>query len=213
MKISKVLIADKQALAVAGIRYLLENFPEFVVVGEVKSWQAVNDNFLCDTPDLLLLDYAYLTGFSYEGYRQLNQKYPTTKLVIITDDQDQQRVLQILQANTAAFLTKDCSRDEILTALQTVASGQKFYCESVLQLLMDQSAAAGKNDSIESLNSRELEIIRYIADELPTDAIADRLHLSPHTINAHRKRILKKLGVKTPVGLVVKALRLQLVQL
>ncbi|MGB3589606.1 MAG: response regulator transcription factor [Tunicatimonas sp.] len=213
MKVSKVLIADKQTLTVVGIRNLLESFPEFVVIGEVDSWQAVNDNFTRDTPNLLLIDYAHLTGFSYEGYQRFNQEHPATKLIVITDDQDRQRVLQILQANTAAFLTKECSRNEILTALQAVANGQKFYCESVLQLLMDQSILVEKDDPINSLSPRELQIIQYIAQEISTKAIADELNLSPHTINAHRKRILKKLDVKTPVGLVVKALRLQLIKL
>jgi len=211
--VTKVLIADSQALAVAGIRYLLENLSGFTMIGSVNNWKTLIAAFQEDAPDLLLFDYTHLEGFSHEHYQQLHQHYPSTTLFAITADQNHQQILRILQANTTAFLTKECSQEEILTALRAVASGQKFYCETVLQLLMEQSIQKQTDSSENSISPRELQIIQYIAQELPTEAIANALNLSPHTINAHRKRILKKLNVKTPVGLVVKALRLQLIKL
>ncbi len=207
MKVFKILIADGQSLTVAGISYLIEGLSGFTVVGKVDNWQALTNTFQREVPDVLIFDYIHLEGFSHERYQQFTQQYPLVKFFAITADQNHQQVLPILQANTSAFLTKDCSEEEIVTALQAVISGQKFYCESVLQLLMNRSMSQN------SMSPREIQIIQYISQELSTQEIADQLHLSPHTINAHRKRILKKLEAKTPIGLVLQALRHQLISL
>ncbi|MEM6844775.1 MAG: response regulator transcription factor [Bacteroidota bacterium] len=207
MKLSKVLIADSQVLVVAGIRHLLEGIPAVTIISEVSDWKSVLEAFQQDQPDIVIFDYIYLDGFSTKRYRQLSRQYPSVKFFAITADQSHPQILEILQTNTTAFLSKDCSRGEIINALQTIISGQKYFCETVLQLLMDQST------STSAITPREIEIIQYIADELSTQEIANKLNLSPHTINAHRKRILKKLDVKTPIGLVLQALRHQLISL
>jgi DNA-binding NarL/FixJ family response regulator len=101
----------------------------------------------------------------------------------------------------------------VLNAFHAVADGQKFFCNRVLDLLMENKVK--KNDFTEgsTLSPREIQIIRHISEGLSTQQSADKLHLSPHTINAHRKNILKKLDANTPIELIVKALRLKIVPL
>jgi DNA-binding NarL/FixJ family response regulator len=208
---TKVLVADTQSIVVSGIRYLLEKNPSFTIIGDVSSWETTLVAVQNNPPDLLILDYLTLSGCTYEGLQQFGRQYPSIRICIVTNDQDQKRILHYLQINPLVFLTKSCSQQEIITSLQAATSGQKFFCNKVLQILMDQSVQSEQDSLKNSLSYREIQIIRLISQELSTQTIADKLNLSPHTINAHRKRILKKLGVKSPVGLVVEAMRLQLI--
>jgi len=208
---TKVLVADTQSIVVSGIRYLLEKDPSFTIIGDAANWETTLKLVKREPPDLLILDYLTLSGCTYEGLQQFGQQYSSIRICIVSSDQDQKRILHYLQINPSVFLTKSCSHKEIVTALQAAASGQKFFCNQVLQILMDQSVQSEQDSLKNSLSYREIQIIRLISQELSTQTIADKLNLSPHTINAHRKRILKKLGVKSPVGLVVEAMRLQLI--
>jgi len=208
---TKVLIADTQSLVVSGMRYLLEKNSSFEIVGDAADWKSTLTLVQNESPELLILDYLTLSECAYECLQQFRQQHPSVRICIVTSDQDQKRILHYLQINPSVFLTKSCSHKEIITALQAAASGQKFFCNKVLQILMDQSVQSEQDSLKNSLSYREIQIIRLISQELSTQTIADKLNLSPHTINAHRKRILKKLGVKSPVGLVVEAMRLQLI--
>lgn len=214
MKKMRVLIADNQALTVAGITHLLEEDGKYDIIGVVSGRNELHYHILHHSPDLLVLDYANVTDFSTDDCVLLQQQYPTLKLFILTALPDREQILSVIQSEVVAFLTKDCSHNEVMNAFRTVYEGQKFYCNSVLNVLTEQSRPTGRNTgSRPGLSSRELQIVKCIAQDLSTHDIAAELNLSPHTINAHRKRILKKLNAKSPVGLVMTALRLQLIPL
>ena len=209
----QVLVADNQELALAGIQHLLDSQATFQVVGEVNHWEKLPSFLQQYTPDMLVLDYRVLPGFTADKLSELLKQYQSLKLFILTTDTDHPRILKILHMGVLAFLTKDCSQKEIIHAFHAVANGQKFFCNTVLDLLTDPDA---QNPPIHpvaaSLTERERQIVLLIAQEHFTESIANQLSLSPHTINAHRKRILKKLNVTSPIGLVVQALHLDIIR-
>ncbi len=188
----RVLLADDQELARAGIRYLLETETDYKITGEVHQWEELTLRIQQDSPSILVLDYLDFSGFPPEGFQWLSERYPTLKLFILTADNRRERMLPVLQSGVLAFLTKDCSQREIVSAFHAVAEGQKFYCNSVLNVLTDTAQSKSTVDT--PFSSRELQIIKFIAQDFSTQTIATKLNLSPHTINAHRKRILRKLG-------------------
>ncbi len=209
----QVLVADNQELALAGIQHLLNSETTFQIVGEVSHWENLSPYLQQHLPNVLLIDYLFLPGFTVDKLSSLQKQYPSLKLFVLTTDTDHPRILKILHMGVLAFLTKDCSREEIIRAFHAVANGQKFFCNTVLDLLTDPNA---QNPSIHpivaSLTERERQIIQLIAQEHSTESIANQLSLSPHTINAHRKRILKKLNVTSPVGLVIQSLHLDIIR-
>jgi len=207
MKVTQVLIADPQELALAGIERILSKENTFEVCGQVKNKTELDKSLRTHPPDILVLDYEKLAGFTAESCIQLAQKHPDLKIFIITADQQQENILQVLESGVLAFLTKDCSRQEILNAFYSITQGQKFFCNRVLDVLMNQKIYRSSHDSSSGeLTERETQIIRYIAKGKGTQEIASVLNLSPHTINAHRKNILKKLDATSPVEMIVKAL-------
>ena len=210
----RVLLADDQELTKAGIRYLLEQQADFQVVGEVRRWNDLSPRIRETCSDVVVLDYLRCSEFTLSLFQQLRDDHPAVKIFILTADTNQQRMLSVLQTGVEAFLTKSCSAQEIAQAFRALGDQQKFYCTLVLDLLTHPDTSSRRvRPEVASLSGRELQIIHRIAQDLSTQQIADQLALSPHTINAHRKRILKKLDVTSPVGLVTRALHLDIIRL
>jgi DNA-binding NarL/FixJ family response regulator len=202
---SKVLVADTQDIIFSGLMHLLDGHPEYKVGGRVTEGSKLPEMVGQTSAELLIIDYD-LIPFSEADCRQLLLTYPGLKIVIFTNSQDHVKTLNILQAGVHAFLSKNCGSNEITYALQMVASGQKFFCSSVLDLLTQSPAKEKKASDRIQFSSRELQILELIAQDLSTQEIAEKLMLSPHTIHAHRKKILRKMDVSSPIGLIKKAL-------
>ena len=213
MKVVRVLLADQQALAIAGIRHMLANSGGFEIVGETGDTRELNRLIEELSPDILALDYAHMQHFSTAACLKLIEKFPFLRIIVITADHTPGHILSMLQANVLGFITKDCSKQEVLNAFRAVSQGQKFYCSRVLDVLMDRQFNQPEPEAHELLSKREIQIISFISKGISTQEMAERLHLSPHTVNAHRKNILKKLGANSPVELIVKALQLRIIQL
>jgi DNA-binding NarL/FixJ family response regulator len=209
----RVMIADAQELAVAGLKHILSHSNRFEIIKEANEGAELSQLIAKFDPHILVLDYVHIHNFLPENIGALSQQHPEMKLVVITNDNNPEQILNVLQANVAGFLTKACTQQEVLNAFHAVADGQKFFCNRVLDLLMEKKVKKDDFTEGSALSPREIQIIRHISEGLSTQQIADKLHLSPHTINAHRKNILKKLDANTPIELIVKALRLKIVPL
>ncbi|MDF9798072.1 DNA-binding NarL/FixJ family response regulator [Catalinimonas alkaloidigena] len=212
MEPTKVFVADHQELAVAGIKQLLSREKQFEIIGQTSSKRMLEKSLQLYTPDILVLDYANLRDFNLNDCLNLSAAYPYLKVFIITADQHQKRIMQVLESGVLAFLTKDCSAHEILNAFHSIVKGQKFFCNKVLDVLMNHKVyKSNADESSDKLSEREEQIIRFIAKGMGTQQIAAELNLSPHTINAHRKNILKKLDATSPVEMIVKAMSMKII--
>ncbi len=211
---TQILIADRQDLCIAGISHILSREKNLEIIGQAGSKTALEKMLHQLTPDVLVLDYANLEGFTSGDCLHIADKYPKLKMYVITSDHRKEHIMRVLESGVLAFLTKDCSRQEILSAFHAIVKGQKFFCNRVLDVLMDQKVYKQDTDNLsKELSEREIQIIRLIAKGKGTQQIADLLNLSPHTINAHRKNILKKLDATSPVEMIVKAMQQKIIQL
>lgn len=203
-----ILLADKQPLTQAGFTAWIVNHPQLTLAATVHEGK----NFLSlvkeHQPDVVLVDYNLDNYISDE---QLQNLLDTKKRVlIITDDDDPSRILHWVSAGAQGFLTKKCSYEEIVLAVQTVAKDEKFFCHKVLDILLQQKTVHTSIVSKSILSEREKEILTWLARGKSTQAIATKLSLSPHTVHSHRKNISKKLNIKSPTEYVVHALDLGL---
>ncbi|WPP50090.1 LuxR C-terminal-related transcriptional regulator [Catalinimonas niigatensis] len=214
MELTQILIADNQELAVAGLRHLLSKEKQFEIMDQATDKADLLKKLKKHTPEILVLDYANFRDFSSDDCQKLAYQYPALKIFIITADHQQEHIMQVLESGVLAFLTKDCSNQEILSAFHSIARGQKFFCNRVLDVLMNHKVYKSSADSPSGdLSEREAQIIRFIAKGMGTQEIASQLNLSPHTINAHRKNILKKLDATSPVEMIVKAMSLKIISI
>lgn len=202
MTITTIAIWDNQYLTRQGCRQLVMDDQHFDLlwdapVGEGKLPGAA--------PDILITDPASWPRGIANPINGLNG----THVLIISDESRREVVNQWLGWRIQGFLTKHCSGEEIHNALLALSRGEKFYCNKVLEVVLEK---AGYNNGAEDcsptvLTQREIEIVNLLAAGKHTKDIAAELHLSTHTVYTHRKNILRKLGVRNVQELVIYALR------
>lgn len=149
--------------------------------------------------DLLIMDYQQPGFFLFTDLLKVRKKYPDQKILVISADNKSESLGQVLESGVEGYLTRQCDEEEILTAIFSINKGDKFYCNKILNILVERSTLPDKdaNCSPTNLTDREVEITQLIAEGLTTKKIAERLFLSEHTVSTHRKNILKKLDVSS----------------
>jgi DNA-binding NarL/FixJ family response regulator len=215
----KVLIADKNFLSRVGLELLVGELKGFELVPSVcgDKEDLINQLYL-SKPHLLIADFISL-GITTAELQELSKKYPKTKFLIITELLSKKELNAVLNSGVLSFLLKDCDKIEILEAINSTIKGQKFICSKIVSFLSAAPEIVANNSFIKSLGcdgipvtEREIDIIRGIAEGLSNKLIADKLKLSTHTVNTHRKNIMNKLGVNNTAGVVMFAVKNQLLE-
>jgi DNA-binding NarL/FixJ family response regulator len=215
----KVLIADKNFLSRVGLELLVGELKGFGLVPSVcgDKDDLVNQLFL-SKPNLLIADHTSL-GISAGELEGLVQKNTRTRFLIITEMPEKKDLGKVLSSGITSFLLKECDKSEILEAINSTIKGEKFVCSKILGFMSAAPEIVTSNTFIKSLRcdgipgtEREIDIIRCIAEGLSNKLIADRLKLSTHTVNTHRKNIMAKLGVNNTAGVVMFAVKNQLLE-
>lgn len=203
-------MADKQPLTAAGFTYFLSRDADFEVIGEVRDREDFADVLEKHKPELLVADYNVPEYLTIADLAEVRHHSPVTNILIISSDNNQPQILEVLKlAGVCGYLTKSCSREEILMAVRSTAKGERFYCHKILDILMEKSFGPTEADCDPTvLTTRETEILKLIASGRSTQQIAKSLHVSPHTIHSHRKSIIRKLNIKSPTEFVIQAITL-----
>ena len=215
----KVLIADKNFLSRVGLELLVGELKGFELVptvcGEI---QALQSQLQLSKPNLLITDFASL-GIKADALKELIKKFPRTKFLVITEMLSKNDLNKVMASGITSFLLKDCDKTEILEAINSTIKGEKFICGKIVSFLTAAPEIKSSNSFIKSLGcdgmavtEREIEIIRAIAEGLSNKLIAHKLSLSTHTVNTHRKNIMSKLGVNNTAGVVMFAVKNQLLE-
>ncbi len=210
----KVLVADKNFLSRVGLELLVGELKGFELVPSVcgEKEDLINQLQL-SKPNLAILDFISL-GISIQELEKLTKKYSKTRFLVITEILTKTEFSSILATGISSYLLKECDRLEILEAINASINGDKFVCSKIAAILTASSEIAVTNSFIKSLacdgipvTDREIDIIRCIAEGLSNKLIANKLNLSTHTVNTHRKNIMHKLGVNNTAGVVMFAVK------
>ncbi len=212
----KIILADSNDIVRIGLRTILSAKNNIDIVGEARNNDELKDQIKSFDVDLILIDYTS-GGFDIDIIPSLITVNSNLKFIAITPEQSAQTLVDALRSGVMSYVKKDCDVGEILNAVKETARGNKFFCGQILETI--QKASIDVNDiDFESfkcepivLSERELGIIILIAEGLTNAQIADQLFLSTHTVNTHRKNIMAKLGVKNTAGIVMYAVKTNLV--
>ncbi|HYG39999.1 MAG TPA: response regulator transcription factor [Cytophagales bacterium] len=207
----KVLLADNHVLSSAGLKYILSKETD-LEIKEVIDYTDLLKIMESNNHDLLLIDYQNFKDFDLKYLYELKQNCPELHIMIISSDQNKDRMSSVLNTGISGFLTKECSKEEVLLAIKSIRKGEKFFCNRVYDLLMDNLAPKKVKVNPAALTNRETEILKLIVEGNSTQNIADHLFLSYHTVNSHRKSICKKLKIKSPTELVIYAMDIGLLK-
>lgn len=212
----KVVLADSNELARVGLRAILEKKLNAEIVGEVTTdeelWQFCNKNQI----DEVVIDYSS-DGFSIDIVPKVLSRFPKINFVAITPQQSAATLMNALRSGIKSYIKKDCSVQEIVDSLIETNKGNNFFCGKILETIqraninIEDLDADGFTCDPVTLSERENEIIKMIAEGYTNAQIAEQLFLSQHTVNTHRKNILFKLGVKNTAGIVIYAVKMNIV--
>ena len=144
---------------------------------------------------------------------ELKYKYPNVLILAITPYSNAQTIVQAVKGGVESHVIKECSISEILEAFDDTIIGKKFFCTDIIKQMRSESINIKKlkfkSIKIKSidLTDRELQIVKFIAEGYTNSQIAAIIYLSNHTVNTHRKNIMKKLGVNNTAGIVMYAVK------
>lgn len=214
----RILIADDHQFILESIEILVSTMPDYEVVGTYSNGkELLNSLKTHENIDIVMSDFNMPEMNGIELTYQIRQQYPDIKILLLTVSEEANTIQEAFKAGVSGYVMKKAGKAEFELALKTIASGKKFYSESVVFELLnrDKNIADLTNETIaeklHNLSEREIEIITLIAKELSTNQIAEKLFLSPATIETHRHNILKKLGIKNSIGLVKFAMKNRLI--
>jgi len=211
----KIALVDDHALVRDGVRALLSPLPQFQIVGEAARGQELFDNIDAWQPDIILLDIR-MSGLSgLEVARMLSRDHASIRVIMLTANTDEHHLREAIKAGAQGFLPKNTTRQELFHALQTVAKGESYFGEEIAPLVyrtLTHHIRNPKEAEKNALSTREIEIVRLFAEGLSYKEVAAALHISPSTVDTHRKNIQKKLGLKNIVELVRYAIREGLIE-
>jgi DNA-binding NarL/FixJ family response regulator len=211
-----IIIADGNYLTREGLKSLIHANRDFCFVAEADNQEDLFRRVNQFTVDLLIID-ATTANFSIDTIKKVIICNPRIRILAITAPQSKRYISLAITEGVTSYLLKDCDKDEIIEAIYATSKGENFYCGKIVNGILNAPASttlvqATETEKIVScegirISSREVEIILLIAEGLTNKQIADKLFLSTHTITTHRKNIMNKVGVNNTAGLVLFALK------
>jgi DNA-binding NarL/FixJ family response regulator len=204
----RVLLVDDHTILREGIRSLLSLYDDVQVVGEARDGQEALARTGELRPDIVLMDIAMPRCNGLEATRLIRAQYPDTRVLILTQYQDQEYVVSLLQAGAAGYVLKDTAATDLVAALRTIAAGGTFLHPAAASALVEevQRKTDRDQDVPEPLTAREREILAQVALGKTNAQIALALSLSVKTVKWHRTNLMNKLGLHSIAALVRYAL-------
>lgn len=210
MSATNTFLVNPNYIPLMGWKQIIAESPHFRLIGTVSCMDQLPKHLSCRT--LILADLSQASPEDVEIIAEF-LKQPIIDLLIVIDLDHHVLIQKLQQLGIRGILTTHCDAQEIKTALDSIRLGKRFYCGDILEVMMNPNATERINKDHEVLSSRELEVLRWIVKGLTTTQIADQLNISTHTINSHRKNMLKKLQLTSPVELIVHAVKSGLIDL
>ena len=201
----RLFLADDHAILRDGLRALLELEPALHVVGEAESGEQLLAQLPATPCDVVVLD-LHMPGLDgLATTRRLRAEFPDVRILILSMTDHERAVGEVLAAGASGYVLKNAGHDEIVTAVQVVAAGQRFLCSELGLTMLEKLLAVTPESApqlMSGLTAREQEILRLVADGLTTAQIAEKLFTSPRTVESHRQNIMAKTGTKNTAALV-----------
>ncbi len=201
----RILIVDDHGVLRAGLRAILGEETNYEIVGEAGSSEEALRAAVSLLPDIVLLDLSIPGIGGIEVTRQLHERLPRTKILILTVHEDAALVREALNAGASGYVIKRAVESELLAAIESAQRGDLYVHPSMTRALLEEQQAdppRRRRGEPEALTSRETDIVRLIARGFTNKQIADSLNLSVRTVEAHRANIMGKLGVSSRAELV-----------
>jgi two-component system response regulator NreC len=211
MKKIRVLLADDHTLMRRGLRLIVEQQPDLVVVGEAEDGRQAVALSASLKPDVAVLDIGMPNLNGIEAAKQITDGKSGAAIIILSMHADESYILRALKAGTRGYLLKDSAESDLVRAIRSVAEGKSFFSPAVSKVLLEdyvkKMQRTGSEDSYDLLTPREREILQLIAEGKSNKDVANLLNLSVYTVETHRANLMDKLKLKSVPELTLYAVR------
>lgn len=206
----KLLHANDNVLMQFGFETVIKG-GGIALIDKANNEKEVRNSLKGNTYDLIIMDPLSGPGFSLAIAEQLIEDFKQQSFLIISEVENAQYTIRLMEKGVAGFLTRECDPDEIKHAVFSISKGEKFFCNKVLDLILNKEKHELDDCEPTVLSKRENEIASLIAQGLTNKEVAEQLHLSHHTVHTHRKNILRKLKINSASELTLYAFRMGLI--
>jgi DNA-binding NarL/FixJ family response regulator len=197
----KVLIADDHLLIREGLKRILSFEEDLILVGEAENGEKVFDLLDIDKPDVLLVDFNMPVMNGIEVLKRLKDEKIDLKVIMLTVENDGKTIHEAIDIGADGYMLKDSVGEEIVEAIKTVYSGEKYIDKSLVSLLFSgfKNKARKASNILDNLSKREIEVLVRISRGLGNKEIGEQLYLSEKTIKNYATTIFRKIGVEDRV--------------
>ncbi len=201
-----VIIVDDFELSRLGLRHMLKSIPFIEETREAINSKELFEHLKKDEADLILMDVHLEDENGIEVTQQVINKYPHTYIIAITSSQDIKNFIDMINAGASGFLLKNVTQTELKKAISHILKGETYYSKEFMTVAKQLQPKQRKKSAVQ-LSDRELEVLKHICQGYSNQEIAEKLALSSHTIDAHRKKLLSKIGAKNTASMIMISLR------
>ena len=214
MNIIKLFILDDHQMLLDGLKALLVNESRYSIIGEANNGTLALELISENLPDIVITDINMPEMDGIQFTKLLLEKHPKVKVIALSMFGEKSTISEMLEAGVSGYILKNTGKQELIDALEKVASGGKFLSDEVLVEMMKaitENEERKEEETKAHLTDREKEIIKLIAKEFNNAKIGEMLFISERTVETHRKNIFRKTGTKTVVGLIKYAIENKLI--
>ena len=213
-----LLLVDDHSLIRAGVRALVMDIPGYAVIGEASDGAQLLERFDALQPDIVLLDLSMKHTGGLDALKELKRAYPKSKVLILSMHTDPELIMCALESGAHGYLLKDTTANELEHALLALRNNERYLSPAIAHTVINQALTRTQKNLPEltdthNLTARQLEILRLIVRGKSTREIANGLGLSVKTVETHRAQIMKRLQIYDVAGLVLFAVREQIISL
>ena len=217
MKSIRLLLVDDQDIVRAGLRSLLEGYPEMDVIGEARGGEEAVALAAQLQPDVVLMDLTMPDVSGAEATRRIKEVSPEVNVLALTIHEEEAYFFEMLNAGASGYVPKRASPDDLLAAIRVAAAGDVFLhplvAGALLQDYLRRVRSGVEHESYDGLTRRQRQVLTLIAEGISNQDIATQLEISVRTVERHRENIMERLNLHSRTDLVKYALRKGLIQL
>lgn len=211
----KIIIADDHQLFIEGVHSLINSMNDIKIIKEVNDGRALIEVLEHTKCDIILMDINMPILDGIEATRQIKKTYPEIKILMLTMFSSRDYIEKLLRAGADGYLLKNTDVIELKEAIETLMRGESYFSKEVTERIMEglqKKKHEEKTKHLIELTEREIDVLKLIVQEFTTAEIAEKLFISTHTVETHRKNLISKLNVRNVAGLVRYAMENGLVE-
>lgn len=213
----KIAIADDHELFRKGIKNILQEYTKFTIIFEADNGRTLLEKIKCshEMPDVVLLDIRMPIMDGFETAETLIKNFPSIKIIVLSMHDGARHIIRMIELGANGYLFKNAHPQEVIKSIELVLENDYYFNSKINTLLQKVIRYKGKKSGDREIpvviTKREQEVLELICKQNTNNEIAKILFLSSRTIEGHRKNLITKLGVKNIAGLVVYAIKEELV--